>query len=586
MTEYFEVHGRDGGARLAEVRLTEPVTTPALADDFVVDSGSAWASVPDTPDGDEGCITVLPHRGLPTGTREEVRDVFQLEHEDVPYPSAVVMAPGTEPPGPADIYIMSGLAGIRTDPRRLLDAILTTRQTIPPDTGLYAPGIATPAALPVLAYAGVDLIDCDRVVVDGSQGLYLTPEGASSIEDLTELPCACSICREETPDSIDRDGVIDHNVASLEATIARVREAIRAGRLREYLEGQVRHTPWLTAALRNLEAEWQYLEMRSPIATQSDLAYTTEDALRRVDVQRFADRIRRRVVSRLDSYPLVLLPCSATKPYSESPSHRDFREAIDYRGHIVSLTSPLGVVPDELELTFPAQHYDTAVTGQWSADERDRVTTVLSSVLERSSYPTVIAHVPPEGYRPAVERAFEDHPDLDVTFTVDDHPRDPDALAELAGALDGRPQYSRPRRHAAIVQAIADYQFGDGAGDDLFGDADVSGRYPRLRVFDRDGDQLATLVPQYGLLALTLEGARHWMASAADTKRVEIEAFVPHGSVLAPGVVGADAAIRVGDEVVIEGPSAVGVGRAQMFGKEMVESTRGIAVDVRHVEER
>ncbi|PSP53797.1 tRNA-ribosyltransferase, partial [Halobacteriales archaeon QH_3_68_24] len=66
---------------------------------------------------------------------------------------------------------------------------------------------------------------------------------------------------------------------------------------------------------------------------------------------------------------------------------------------------------------------------------------------------------------------------------------------------------------------------------------------------------------------------------------VAIDDFVPHGSVLAPGVVDADETIRVGDEVVVEGPSAFGVGRAGMSGPEMVRSTRGIASEVRHVEE-
>ena len=33
MTEYFEVHARDGAARVGELRLRDPVTTPALADD-------------------------------------------------------------------------------------------------------------------------------------------------------------------------------------------------------------------------------------------------------------------------------------------------------------------------------------------------------------------------------------------------------------------------------------------------------------------------------------------------------------------------------------------------------------------------
>ena len=103
---------------------------------------------------------------------------------------------------------------------------------------------------------------------------------------------------------------------------------------------------------------------------------------------------------------------------------------------------------------------------------------------------------------------------------------------------------------------------------------------------DGDGEQLAAQVPQYGVLSFTLAGARHWAESDVPTKRVEIDSFVPHGSVLAPGVVDATEGIRVGDEVVVDGPVAFGVGRAEMSGPEMRDSTRGVAVQVRHVEER
>ena len=136
------------------------------------------------------------------------------------------------------------------------------------------------------------------------------------------------------------------------------------------------------------------------------------------------------------------------------------------------------------------------------------------------------------------------------------------------------------------MRAIADFQFGPGAGDEVFGSgATTEGRYPKLRVTE-DSEQLAAMVPQYGTLSLTLAGARAWRDSDAPTKRVGIDDFVPGGSVLAPGVVDADPEIRPGDEVLAEGPSAVAVGRASCHGAAMVDSSRGVVVDVRHCEER
>jgi len=350
----------------------------------------------------------------------------------------------------------------------------------------------------------------------------------------------------------------------------------------------------------------------------AEVTAASAETLDRVEIRRFADRVTSRYRNRFTDQPLVLVPCSATKPYSDSQSHRQFHDAVKWRGHTVSMTSPIGVVPQELETTYPAQHYDSVVTGDWSEDEIGFVAEVLRRYLERNDYSRVIAHVPADGYREICERVESD-PAVDVAFeyTCVDHPTTDESLGELNAALQGEPAYSKREREHNTVRAIADYLLGDGAGDDLFGghgaagretgdgdeadryggetDVSTTGRYPKLQVWGDDpdagregepGEQLATMVPQYGTLSFTLAGARRWVASDAPTKRVEIDAFVPHGSVLAPGVVDADAEIRVGDEVVVEGPKAFAVGRAAMSGPEMAGVTRGVAVEVRHADEK
>jgi len=75
MTDYFEIHERDGAARLGELRLADPVTTPALADPFLADAGSLWAAERTVPDGDEASLTVLPHRAFPGNPRRGPRVV-------------------------------------------------------------------------------------------------------------------------------------------------------------------------------------------------------------------------------------------------------------------------------------------------------------------------------------------------------------------------------------------------------------------------------------------------------------------------------------------------------------------------------
>jgi len=592
MTEFFEVHERDGAARIGELRLPESVRTPALAVDRsvsdpgagdvpLVDSGSLWRADRET-EADADSLTVLPHRGFPAGTAEEVEDAFQPEYPETEYPSAAVVSQRSADDYGADAYVLAGAQGFVGHASAFREAIIETRESIPSDAALYVPGVATPANVALLVYAGVDIVDADAAVVEGTRGRYLTTDGDRHIDRLEELPCACPACRGGI-ENFDREDAAEHNEHALRAELARVRTRIRDGRLRDYLESQVRVEPWLTAGLREFDQQWGYIESHTPIQRNSLLAATTEDALRRPEIQRFADRVCTRYESRFDDLPLLLVPCSARKPYSESKSHSEFQEAARYRGHLVSITSPIGAVPRELELTYPAQHYDSAVTGRWSESEIEFVATVLERYLDANDYPRIVAHVP-EDYEPIVERATAGF-DGPVEFTVEDHPTDEDSLSNLAAAVEGERQIRVSERERNTLRAVADWQFGAGAGDALFDDFELRGRYPKNKAFI-DDEQIAALVPNYGTLSFTIAGARHWVESDAPTKRVEIDGFVPHGSVLAPGITDADPSIRVGDEVIIEGPKAFGVGRAEMNGAEMLDSTRGIACTPRHVVEK
>ncbi|QLK25175.1 archaeosine synthase subunit alpha [Natrinema zhouii] len=583
MTDYFEVHERDGAARVGELRLSSPRSTPALVDDILEDAGSLWSEDRGIPTGDKSQLTVLPHRAFPGGTAEEVQESFAVDAPDVDYPSvAVVSSESVESQG-TDAYALSNVQSVMGHGAALVEAVVNVREAIPADTALLFSGVATPRNVALLAYAGVDLFDETAAVVKGTEGRYLTTDEAYFLEDLEELPCSCPACQQPR-EEFTREDCADHNVNALEAELAIVRRRIRDGRLRDYVEGQARHDQWLTAAMRELDSQWGYLEERTPILRDAQIDAASADTLRRVEIQRFADRVTTRYRNRFKN-PLVLVPCSAAKPYSESQSHRQFHDAIQWRAHLVSMTSPIGVVPQELETTYPAQHYDTVVTGRWSEDEKQFVSTVLQRYLERNEYPSIIAHVPEDGYRDIVERV-EERLDLDITYTVAEHPTDDESLANLSQALSGELKYPKREREHNTVRAIADYLLGDGAGDDLFEDIQTTGRYPKIQVRDSEDTQLATMVPQYGTLSFTLAGARQWLESDAPAKRVEIDGFVPHGSVLAPGVVDADEEIRVGDEVIVEGPKAFAVGRAEMFGREMAESTRGVACEIRHVEEK
>ena len=343
MTDYFEVHERDGAARLGELRLADSVTTPALADPFLTDAGSLWAGDRRIPDGDEASLTVLPHRAFPAGTREEVRESFAVDHPDVDYPAAAVVDSESARDVGADAYVLADASGFVGHGEAFRDAVVAAKDALPADTALLLSGVATPLNVALLAYAGVDLVDATLARTKGTEGMYLTADAEHFLEDLDELPCACPACA-QSREEFTRADCAEHNVNALRAELRRVRERIRAGRLRDYIEGQTRHDQWLTAAFREFDDQWGYLEERTPLMRDAEVTAATAETLDRVEIRRFADRVTSRYRNRFTDQPLVLVPCSATKPYSDSQSHGQFHDAIQWRGHTVSMTSPVATV--------------------------------------------------------------------------------------------------------------------------------------------------------------------------------------------------------------------------------------------------
>ena len=56
------------------------------------------------------------------------------------------------------------------------------------------------------------------------------------------------------------------------------------------------------------------------------------------------------------------------------------------------VTSPLGLVPREIEDLWPAAHYDIPVTGDWDDDEIRVIREMVNKLVKRIGYRSVINH--------------------------------------------------------------------------------------------------------------------------------------------------------------------------------------------------
>lgn len=458
-----------------------------------------------------------------------------------------------------DCVMVAGWHTAFFNPRNYVDWLIGLKEKTPVDTVWYAPGSALPSTVHILCYSGFDLFDFIAVDLKTAQGFYCSPEGEFPRSALGSGLCACQGCKEKD--------LFLHNRLALLHEIALVTRFIEASQLRDLVESRCRLNAAQVAILRLLDHQYAFMERNLPVARSGVMRAHSGESLQRAEVRRFAERVVDRYCPPKTDVA-VLLPCSAKKPYSLSQSHRKFQQAIGGRAHELIVTSPLGLVPRELECIYPAGHYDVPVTGYWDAEECTVIAGILSRYFSRHQYRRIIAHL--EGGALKVARMAAEECGITLEYSCREHPTADSALSALDTALAGERRIRDDRLHGMLS-----YQFTIDA--DTRGTT-VRGRFPEL-FYLKNNVQIFSIDTGTGLLRPTFDG---WNL-IPEGYRVYIDDFIPEGDVLVPGVVKADPGIRDGDEVLVLGARATATGRAALPSEDIPHSRRGVAVRVRKI---
>lgn len=466
-----------------------------------------------------------------------------------------------------DMVVVPNAFELRKDPRRTIDVVMRLREACGFNRVLCMLGIGEPSTVALLSYMGVDLFDDSLSVASGRNGIRLIPEA----------------------EIVTGDDESASNIGALDSELEKVRTFIKADRLRELVDQRAPSYPTNVALLRLYdEMGYAYAEETCSVIGCRFSCNTTQ-ALRRPDLKRYRDRMklyRKPANKRV----LVLLPCSAKKPYHISKSHKAFASAIhtaqhDTLVHEVIVTSPLGAVPRELDAMYPANSYDIPVTGEWKMEEKKMIREMIGDIISQG-YDRVICHLGDD------YELVEGLSDM-ICTVVDGDTTSPASLSNLDKTLREVTKGMEPVGYLEDrnnqLRNILEYQFGRDAADVLMDSNTYAiGKFPYWKLIREDPDdrskkvQLGMTTPERGgMLSLTLDGAQ--VMADHGFNIVDVQPFELKGNLFAVGVNKADSRIRIGDEAVIVCDGVVkGVGVAFMCGREMTDLKRGIAVKVRH----
>ncbi len=458
-------------------------------------------------------------------------------------------------PKETEMLIIANAFELRKDVRKLISSIISIREKVGYNILIAAPGLADSSNLALLCYMGLDIFDTSVAVALGKEKILSLPEGR--IE-----------CNED---------VSKNNIAEMQKECEKIHQFIEGGRLRELVD-QRSSSPQNVAALRIFDNEgYEYQEEACSVAG-CRFSCNTVQSLRRPDILRYRKKMMN-YKKPANKRVLLLLPCSAKKPYHISKSHKKFASAIhtsshDTLVHEVIVTSPLGIVPRELDIFYPANAYDIPVTGEWKPEEKQFIRELLSNLLKQG-YEKVVSHLGDD------TEIIRDLCDMEETVIGDNI--SPASLTKLDEVLRNATKgmkcdFATDRKET--MRSVLNFQFGNDVANALLENAEVIGKFPYWKIM-KGKQQLGMMTAERGMVSLTLDGAK--IVAKLNHNTIEMEDFELSGSLFAVGVINADKNIRIGDEAIVTlNDEVIAVGVAMMSGKEMVDLDRGVAVKIRH----
>lgn len=455
-----------------------------------------------------------------------------------------------------DVVVIPDGAELIQRPRKLIEKLHETRAQSGFSKIIYLQGVADPYLFPVLVYAGVSLFDDSTIRLESQKGIKYTIFG----RELTEM------------------NNYQSNLDFSNSIMQTLRSSIKSGTLREIVE-KYQISSKALEIMRLLDNDsYGEMEMAFPRRTRYIKANSLE-SLRRPDLKRYKDYIANDYRKPEERTIAVLMPCSARKPYSSSKSHKKIIDALSgFRQYVheIIVTSPVGVVPRDLETTYPASAYDIPVIGEWYEDEKLLINGMLSAFFRNNSYDKVIAFVtedllfikealPPESLFIIWKKESDSLSTLRESVT------------ELVSAMEKKP--ARVNQKLETYTKIAEYQFGSWISEYLQGCKIVRSYNSDMLV--KEGKPVLVYNDKLGKFTINKASAQWFVENGKFL--VEIDNFKPTANVYAVGIMGTTGDVRQEDEVVLHHKGEIrGVGIAKMPRKAMLDLKKGVAVKVRN----
>lgn len=452
----------------------------------------------------------------------------------------------------------------------LVDVVMSSITNLPDNVPRHLMGAGHPMIFALCVAMGCDLFDSAAYILYAEDDRLLSTRGTYKLENLSEMPCSCEVCTKYTPDDLramDKEKrlelIAQHNLNVSFGEIRTIRQAIYEGTLMELVEERCRAHPMLLNGLRQLGNYNKEMELYDPRYKKSAFFYTGSESLKRAEVKRHLNKLEEMDKKR----DLIILP-PRRKPYSKHLTGRlgDFYvygKQLDLdleNSDFMVLDVPFGLIPLNIDEVYPLSQNESPKIND--IESLEFITDVINRFAD--NYDQTLIH---SKIIKMLDSSLNNiHPQSrDIVFKKDDE---------------------------AKIKAIADYQFGKGAGEVLFAGKlkiEKSKKTGKIRHVYLNGEILANMRASDGYFVLGKLGAKrlHQFKESPEHRVIvnkDSEPFAKEGkSVFSKFVIDCDWNIRSGDEVLIvnEKDELLGFGKSLLSYNEIMNFNNGQAIKTR-----
>ena len=262
---------------------------------------------------------------------------------------------------PFDMFALGSPTEImeRYDFTLLAQMIVTAKKALPLDKPLHLFGLGHPLPLAMAVALGCDTFDSASYVLYARAGRYITETGTRRIQDLEYLPCVCRVCSKISAKQLNemevdqrQNKIAIHNLYMLKREIEATKQALREGRLWEYLGVRAKAHPNLWAAFEELAKNSDSFEVFTPSFKFRGLMLSSYPDHLRPEIRRANDRLVTYLSSR-PSRPLLILPEGRAGPFVYGKVYERASSALPIPFMIGYISVPVGFVPGEISDVYP-----------------------------------------------------------------------------------------------------------------------------------------------------------------------------------------------------------------------------------------